>query len=94
MTEQRYNMERSGYRRWATRLAGVAVLTQQPLLQVLQPLGVDGQLRAVLGHREQVHVADGLFLLRGTSGMKCSMSEVHGGTSHYGSLSSASSAPR
>lgn len=44
-------------------LAGVTVIAQQPLLQVLQPLGVHAQGAALRGDGEEVHVTHALLIL-------------------------------
>lgn len=44
-------------------LAWVSVLPQQPVLQVLQPLGVDCEGLALLGQRKQVHITHCLSII-------------------------------
>ena len=54
----------SAWRRAASRPASQPRRPERaPRLQVLQPLGVDGERAAVAGERKQVHVADALLLL-------------------------------
>jgi hypothetical protein len=43
--------------------AWVAILPKQPLLQVLQPLGVDSQRTSIGRERKQVHITHGLTII-------------------------------
>lgn len=46
-----------------SRLARVSILPEQPVLQVLQPLGVDCECLTLLGQRKQVHITHCLSII-------------------------------